>query len=185
MERYVNAVASSREGDDFWVSRMAAAGWSYDGTGRPFILNLDDKYGEWTLPWVSEDHTDCFWTVASYQQAFGLSPDHRVHFSAMCNDKEDHRILGELVLAMAEQLAGMIDMGGLVLPWSKYREVPGGWHASWDALRPSVQAFNQSMPGVAVAATYETAAGRQWASHTVDATFLRAWMQHPEFHMIK
>ena len=164
---------------------MTAAEWSYDGIGRPFILNSDDKYGEWTLPWACEDHADCFWTAASYQQTFGLLPDHRVSFYAMCNSKEDHRILGELVLAVVEQLAGVIDMDGLVLPGSAYRHAPGRWQAPWEALKSSVQAFNQSMPGIAVAATYETAAGHQWASHTVDATFLRAWMQHPEFHMIK
>ena len=185
VERYVTEVASKREGDDFWVSRMRGVGWSYDGTDRPFILDLDDRHREWTLPWIVEDYGEPYWTAASYEKAFGLLPDHAIAFVAMCNGDEDHYILGELVIAVAELLGGVIDMCGLVLPWSKRREVPGDLYASWDALQPIVQAFNASMPGLAVAATYETGAGRRSGSHTVDATFLRAWLQHPEFRMVK
>ncbi len=185
VQSYIDAVASSREGDDFWVSRMALPGCSYDGTGRPFILGLDDRYNEWTLPWVSKEPLDCFWTAASFQQAFGQLPDHTVSFAAMCNDIEDHYILGGLLLVVAERLGGAIDIGGLILPASVSSAVPGGWRASWDTLQPGVQAFTRSMPGVAIAAPYKTAAGHEWASHMVDLTFFRAWMQHPEFRMIK
>ena len=40
------------------------------------------------------------------------------------------------------------------------------------------------MPGQ-VFDMYYTVAGDRWVSHMVDTTFLRAWLQHPNFHMIK
>ena len=170
------------DGDSIWVETTRPIGGSYEGTGRPFLVGPGV---ESERPWA-----DGYWPAeteetpaAFYQRNFGLVPNEQIILSAMVNGPEDHRILAELAICAAERLGGIIDMGGLIVP----RDVPYKvWlEAPWSVVRPRVEAFTASMPGKAVAVPYETGGSREWASHTVDATFLRAWMRHPEFHMIK
>lgn len=57
-----------------------------------------------------------------------------------------------------------------------------------DIRRPpfeEISAFVHSMPGTVYEIYYETASNGRWVFHIVDATFLRAWMAHPHFYMIK
>ena len=167
-----------REGDEFWVGTTWPIGGSYEGEGRPFLVGIGTE-----LPWEEDVLTEGGETPAFYEHPFGLCPDMGVTLCAMSNQPEDHRILGELALAVAERLGGIIDLCGLIVP----RKVPfEDWHgAAWSAMQPEVEAFTAAMPGKAVAIPYMTISEREWASHTVDAEFLRAWLCHPEFHMIK
>jgi hypothetical protein len=48
-----------------------------------------------------------------------------------------------------------------------------------------ISAFVQGMPGKVYEIYYETARKTPWVHHIVDMTFLRAWMSHPHFHMVK
>ena len=48
-----------------------------------------------------------------------------------------------------------------------------------------ISAYVQVMPGKVYEIYYETARKTPWVHHIVDITFLRAWMNHPHFHMIK
>jgi hypothetical protein len=41
------------------------------------------------------------------------------------------------------------------------------------------------MPGRIIEIPYETASGDEWLFHVVDPEFMRAWLTHPDFHMIK
>ncbi|MGF6229414.1 hypothetical protein QFZ27_003369 [Inquilinus ginsengisoli] len=41
------------------------------------------------------------------------------------------------------------------------------------------------LPGKVIAIPYELGNGRVWGRHVGDTTFLRAWLGHPDFHMIK
>lgn len=53
---------------------------------------------------------------------------------------------------------------------------------------PSMQeisAFVQTIPGTIYPIYYETGRKTQWVWHIVDMTFLRAWMDHPHFYMVK
>ena len=48
-----------------------------------------------------------------------------------------------------------------------------------------ISAYVHSMPGNVYEIYYETGRKARWVFHIVDTTFLRAWMDHPRFHMIK
>lgn len=48
-----------------------------------------------------------------------------------------------------------------------------------------ISAFVHSMPGQVYEIYYETASNGRWVHHIVDAAFLRAWMKHPNFYMVK
>lgn len=48
-----------------------------------------------------------------------------------------------------------------------------------------ISAFVHSMPGQVYEIYYETASNGRWVFHIVDALFLRAWMNHPHFYMVK
>jgi hypothetical protein len=56
------------------------------------------------------------------------------------------------------------------------------------ARRPSlkeISAYVRAMPGAIYEIEYTAAAGHRWVSHMVDVAFFQAWMEHPNFHMIK
>jgi hypothetical protein len=48
-----------------------------------------------------------------------------------------------------------------------------------------VSAYVRAMPGNVYAIEYTVDAGCHYDFHIVDVTFLQAWMEHPNFHMIK
>jgi hypothetical protein len=55
-------------------------------------------------------------------------------------------------------------------------------------LRPSLEEISanvQSMPGEVYEIYYETASNGRWVYHIVDTTFMKAWLNHPRFRMIK
>lgn len=170
--------SGERKGDSFWIGTTRPIGGFYEGEGRPFLVSIGTE-----LPWEESLLTDSGETPAFYERPFGFRPDMGVTLNAMSNQPQDHRILGELALAVAKRLGGIIDLCGLIVP----REVPfeDRQGAAWSAVQPKVEAFTAALPGKAVATPYTTISEREWASHTVDAEFLRAWLCHPEFHMIK
>ena len=180
LDEIIDLVRSGdREDDRFWVGTTQPIGGSYEGEGRPFVVSVGTE-----LP-REEDGVlgEVGGTPALYERPFGLRPDNGVTLIAICNQPEDHRVLGELALVVAERLGGVVGLDGLIVP----RAVPyEEWlEASWPAMRPVVEAFTAAMPGRAVAIPYSTVGGHEWACHTVDCAFLRAWLRHPEFRMIK
>ena len=175
-------LGTSRDANFFHVATTRLVGGCYAGEDgkRPFLLDVDTE-----LPWQQASPEDAEVSPECYEQGFGLTPDHGILLCAMCNDCADHRILGEVALVLAEQLGGIIDMCGLIVP----RAIDVGYVTAhlldWPAVRAGVQGFTSAIPGIAAAIPYQVSEKRTWASHTVDATFLRAWLAHPEFHMIK
>lgn len=89
----------------------------------------------------------------------GWKPLGSITLAAMCNDSLDHRLLGEICLHLARKFRGWIDLAG--------------------ELEPD-RTDLQSLPGRLVQLTYEES-----ASYVCDADFLEAWLQCPDFHMIK
>ena len=69
--------------------------------------------------------------------------------------------------------AEMLEKFGPV--WPKHVETP----------LEDISAYVHSMPGNVYEIYYETGRHTRWVFHIVDTTFLRAWMDHPRFHMIK
>ena len=48
-----------------------------------------------------------------------------------------------------------------------------------------ISAYVRAMPGTIYEIEYTAAAGHHWVYHIVDVPFFQAWMEHPNFHMIK
>jgi hypothetical protein len=78
-------------------------------------------------------------------------------------------------------------------PDSPFKKIAADMHDKFGSLLPphsepsfeEISAFVQGMPGKVYEIYYETARETQWVYHIVDTTFLRAWLNHPHFHMIK
>ncbi|SRR6266699_7056702 len=54
--------------------------------------------------------------------------------------------------------------------------------------KPSLEEISeyvQAMPGKIYEINYETESNGQWVYHIVDTVFMRAWLNHPRFRMIK
>lgn len=183
LEETLDCLGSSREGGEIQVMTTRLIGGLYEGPGRPFLIGIGAGDEEpWSDMGVLGEAGE---TRAFYERTFGVYPDSTISLSAMSNQAEDHRILGEIALALAQRLGGVIDMGGLIVPRHAFLSTPDFWNAPWSAVQSGVRAFTESMPGTAVALTYRPTPGREWAWHTIDAAFLQAWLSHPEFHMIK
>lgn len=181
LDEIIDLVGLKGEDASVWVKTTRPIGGSYEGIRRHFLVSVaydfERPWAEGVWPTEIEETPAAF-----FKRTFGLIPDEDITLAAMPNSPEDHRILGELAICIAERLSGIIDMCGLIVP----REIPfEEWRgASWSVVRARVEAFTASMPGKAVAIPSE-GGWEAWPSHAVDPKFLRAWMRHPEFHMIK
>ena len=49
----------------------------------------------------------------------------------------------------------------------------------------TVHEYVQQLPGHVYEFYYTLASGRRWVKHVIDLDAFRAWMHHPDFHMIK
>ena len=181
LEETLDCLGSRREANAIQVMTTRLIGGLYEGPGRPFLIGVGNEE-----PWSEMGAlAEAGETRTFYEQVFGVYPDSTISLSAMSNQPEDHRILGEIALAVAQRLGGLIDLGGLIVPRHVFLSTPDFWNAPWSTVQSSVRAFTESMPGTAVALTYRPSSEREWASHTIDVAFLQAWLRHPEFHMIK
>ncbi|HEX4796911.1 MAG TPA: DUF6368 family protein [Humisphaera sp.] len=117
---------------------------------------------------------------------FGFRPAESIGLSSDINGPEAHQILGEFCIYFADKFQGIVDFNGPLLPsipLELYDAHPGG--LSWDDVRALHEEMVSGLPGRLVVWLYTTVSGRQWASNLADATFMRAWLAHPCFHMIK
>jgi hypothetical protein len=173
---------------DFWVNDMRPLGGSYlepgapGRVGRPFVFSLrpGDTQPDW---YVLEPEQ-----IAPFSAAFGFEPQQEVEFAAMGKGDGVNEILGGLVLHVAELFDRAVHLGGALLPGLPEPFFKDGWlweKANWSDVEPYFTAMVKDMPGRIVGFPYETHNGRTWASHIADATFLRAWMAHPDSYMIK
>ena len=55
----------------------------------------------------------------------------------------------------------------------------------WELSLEEISAYVHSIPGSVYEIYYERASGKPWVYHIVDTTFMRAWLNHPRFRMIK
>ena len=117
--------------------------------------------------------------LAEIERVFGFRPTACLGVGANCNGDEDHRILAELLTHLSETFGGVIGLGGRL-----YGRVPadvaagfiGDSDARWRQQEQYVAAVIASLPGVCVDIGGE---------YCCDATFLRAWVDHPFFRMVK
>ena len=145
----VSLVTSAVDGELFWVNGTLGIGGAYQGEPRPFCLGVDEA-----KEYESEE-------LVEIERRFGLRPETDVSFGAMCNGPEDHKILCELSIAVAERSGGVIDFGGeLTLPKS------------------ALEGHVEEIP-------YIGADGNKYVCHMGDSSFARAWLQCKYFHMVK
>jgi hypothetical protein len=162
------------------IETTAPIGGTYTGAGRSYgvqfvlpesIRNDEDRSADW---------------CARIKQEFGLMPIGEIAVWMDCNDREDHRVLGELSLHFARRVRGLIDFdGALMPPAAEDIFVSRRAEANWSDVSELTERMIAALPGQIVALPYETVNGRQWAGHVCTPDFMAAWLQHPLFHMIK
>lgn len=126
--------------------------------------------------------------LALIEATFSFHPRAALSFDAPTNQPEDHFILGVLVLYMAEMFNGIINFNGALVPPLPEPLNDPAWYweaATWSDIEPYVAAMAAELPGTLLAMPYKTVSNRIWATHVGDVPFMRAWLHHPLFHMIK
>jgi hypothetical protein len=125
-------------------------------------------------------------TLAATTACLGYRPIQDIVLYAGCRGAENHRILGELTLRVAERYSGMIDLGGALSPYVRLWEFPpDATEADHPSQTPeAIRAFVGALPGRVCEIPYRASGGRTLFTHLVDVEFMRAWLQHPDFHMI-
>lgn len=176
LENLLNSIGiQDVEHDMFRIFTTTPLGEPYDTEhGWPFLINIETP---------SVDDTE----LTVIETTWGFIPPQQIMISAMSNSQESHRILGLLALNIAEKYDGIIDFCGALFPPLPQEVFQNNWfwEASWDDAAPYSRHLTESLSGTVVEALYLTISDRTWASHIADTTFLRAWLAHPDFHMIK
>lgn len=146
------------------ISTLSAdvQGDSFSLADRPFILGFGEEHpgelqelGETTLP-----------------RHLGWMPQGTMWLAAMCNGLEDHRLLAEVCLAIAERLDGIVDYGGVLRFDPLAQRLPSVLTQAYE--------FPPRYEGTLLAVPH----GRLLV-HYSDCAFLRWWMQQAEFRMVK
>src|SRR5260221_223192 len=150
------------------TSHLEKGKWAYE-----FWLKKDAFPGTVSdcLFYLSVEDVREYWDDDEKRQVkelLGYLPEQSIGVSSGCNQDNDHTTLGQFMLHLAEVYDGLIDMGGAIMP--PLDEVSG---------------YVPAMPGKVYEIEYTTASGRRAVSHIVDVSFLRAWIEHPNFYMIK
>ena len=159
----------------FWIRDGTPLGMTVDPSVEPCSFGLA---AETPLEYLEE------WEKEHVAELIGYIPQQELGFFAGCNRPLDHRILGHLALFLAERYGGLINMSGAITPPFK----PDRQYSIRQYPRHTLEEiheFVQGLPGKVIEVLYGEEVGKPWVYHIVDATFLRAWLQHPHFHMIK
>jgi len=134
-ERIAN-LSEEVQGADFWVK------------GRPFIWNQGEEF-------------DGEFDELEYLKYTGWKPHDQILLIAMCNGREDHRILADLCLLISREFSGRIDFGGQLI------------------------GVDDAAPGSLWAIPYDTYLGETTTNDIGDVEFLQWWSTQSNFHMIK
>jgi hypothetical protein len=112
------------------------------------------------------------WQQQQLHDLLDFFPEQRITVNAGCQQPMDHRILAQLVIRLAEQYGGVVDLNGWLTP-------------DWKLSADEVRAYLLKLPGRVMEVHGTTGAGKPTIWHLVDPVFLRAWLKEPNFHMIK
>jgi hypothetical protein len=107
----------------------------------------------------------------------GWQVEDQVSIGAECNDDRDHLLLGKAVLSIAAECGGVVSFTGCP---PTPESTPG------DAEQRFVK-LTEAFPGRLYRLAYRDEKGQMLPAHEFlcDATFLRAWLIHPYFRMLK
>jgi hypothetical protein len=131
---------------------------------RPFVICFFERRTEF------DDDPDNHTLI----KKLGFSNTCSIDVAAMCSEPIDQFLQAELTATLAEMFNGLIYLNGVLVP---------NFSADWSLAQ--VKAFAQSIEGTVHFAEYTLQNGQKWANQLVDATYIRNWMQHPEFGMPK
>ncbi|MFJ8020792.1 DUF6368 family protein [Streptomyces sp. NPDC096311] len=167
LETFCEPVEAKASGDvDFWVRDGSALGLqAFDPADvGVFFLSEDEE-----MPAEDEDYS-----------AFSRPPVQGLIVGAGCSGSVNHVLLGHLTLALARRLDALVDFDGLL---GGHRTA--GEDTSNKAVLARARALASDLPGRLVEVSYDTGGGDQWLRHVGDVESLEAWLQHPDFHLIK
>ena len=159
---------------DLSVENTKPIGGSYRGEGRPILVDRRRVKLHSDAP-EFEEHE-----IQRLVEEFNIEPRFMIDVSAGCKSKADHQVLAELCYHLAVMLNGIIHFGGAILPCG-----PEWLSDDWDVIEPRFLEWATEFPAKIVSVPYETFAGGTWISHYCTPEFLKAWIEHPDFHMIK
>ena len=131
---------------------------------RPFIIEFHAKKPEF------DDAPDNQTLIKN----LGFSNTCGIDIAAMCNDKIDHILQAELSLKFAEMFGGLIYLNGLITPNNASK-----------MTFEEVKNFAKSIEGTTNFAEYTLDSGDKWANQIVDTEYLKNWLKHADFRMIK
>jgi len=162
---------------DFWVNNDSLIGGQYQGEGRPIYSH----FSRLSL----EPHERII-----FQEEFGFTPEWEWHSDAGCNKQEDHQILGQWITWLTNHLGGIVDFYGALLPPLPESMYKGFWlweEASWSDIAPYFEPMVGEIPGKIISIPYlcGEAESRTWVHHVADVEFMKAWLKHPRFHLVK
>jgi hypothetical protein len=126
-----------------------------DIEGEDFWIN-----GRPFVLWFGEEIEGIFSEI-DYENVLGWIPKDAIGLAAMCNDEEGHIELAKLALEFALKYDGLINFDGVLNEASK--EISG---KLWEV-------------------PYETGSEERCISHVGDTEFLKSWINHEKFRMIK
>jgi hypothetical protein len=112
-------------------------------------------------------------------RAFGCRPRSEVTLFSYVGRQSDHQLLGELAAYLCERMDGLIDFHGRLYgqpPPEVARTFGGAFERRMDQMYAYCGGVTRALPGVIL-----TADGWDFGN----ATFLRAWLAHPMFRMVK
>lgn len=120
-------------------------------------------------------------------QFFDFWPQSEVQLGSHSNQPEDHRNLGELTLELAVRWNGIIDFyGALMAPLDdEFRELWLRGHARWSDLAPLTGPLQAKIRGTIITVPYEVYPGIYWVRQIADTTFMRSWLKHPGYYLLK
>lgn len=159
--------------DGFWVGDTRSIGGTYLNVGRPFSIHLGLQ-AEWEPGQLSQ-----------IPDAFGFLPLDEILVVAYCNQDADHRILGTLCAYLVERFGGLLNFGGELWPPVPPEAGIDLLEADWCGVEPYFRRMVAGLPGKIVGVRYEPQPGKEAVVHVADAKFARAWLGHPQFHMVK
>ncbi|HKR62924.1 MAG TPA: DUF6368 family protein [Thermoanaerobaculia bacterium] len=140
--------SSNTSAADFHVETTIPIGGTVEAGegGRPLVAGFED-------PLFEEGEGE------SLQSSFGFVPAAIISVGAMCNDRVDHRVLGELAVYLAQHFGGIIGFNGAL-------GVARVVHGKLAEIRYEVE-------------------GRRLFAHVGDVAFMHGWLRDPAFHLVK
>jgi hypothetical protein len=100
---------------------------------------------------------------------------------SMCNQREDHFLLVALALEINKIVGGYINLNGAIIsPLLKDNKGNFIHHTKQDE-----QNYVNAIEGAIYEISYIISESRNYYYHVVDRTWLKNWMEHIDFHLIK